>query len=219
MTKPKPKSTDKKAVKTGDITEIVVILDRSGSMSSVIDDAIGGFNTFLEKQQADPDPAWFTLVQFNDRSETVCSGIDIRDAKPYDRKSYVPSGNTALLDAVGQGINDVLQRPEDSKSKVLFAILTDGQENSSREFTREQIQRLIKMRQEAGWEFVYLGVGLEQFDAERAGAGIGIHADKVAIYMKSKMGIDLASEEMHRAVMEYKRTGKLDKDEWKRRPR
>jgi len=159
MTKVKPKEKSLTLPKLEDVAEIVVILDRSGSMSSVIDDAIGGFNTFLAKQQADPDPALFTLVQFNDHCETVCSGIDIRDAVPYDRKSYVPSGNTALLDAVGQGINDVLQRTDGSKSKVLFAILTDGHENSSTEFTREQIQQLIKMRQEAGWEFVYLGSG------------------------------------------------------------
>jgi hypothetical protein len=202
---------------TDDVTEIVVIIDRSGSMGSVIDDAIGGFNGFLARQQAeDSAPAWFTLIQFNDRCETVFSGIDIRSAVPLDRRTYVPSGNTALLDAVGKGINDVLQRTEGHTGKVLFAILTDGHENSSRLYTRSEIQSMVEARQEAGWEFVYLGVGLEQFDAEAVGAGIGIRADKVATYVKNKEGVDLASTQMDNAVVEYRKTGKLDRDRWKK---
>ncbi len=199
-----------------DVTEIVVIMDRSGSMSSVIDDAIGGFNAFLERQKAEgTGRARFTLLQFNDHCKTICSGIDIQDAVPYDRRTYVPSGSTALLDAVGKGISETMLRVND-KGKVIFAILTDGHENSSRTFTRSEIKNMIKDRQEAGWEFVYLGVGLDQFDAEAAGRGIGIDADKVATYDKNKAGIDMASMQMCNAAIEYRRTGKLNKDDWKK---
>lgn len=131
------------------ITEIVAIVDRSGSMASVLDEAISGFNAFLSQQQA-AGPAWFTLVLFNDRCQTICSGINIRYAAPLDQRTYVPSGNTALYDAVGRGINDVLVRITDYKSKVIFAILTDGHENSSLHYTKHEIRSMITMCKEAG---------------------------------------------------------------------
>lgn len=202
--------------KTKDVTEIVAIIDRSGSMAPVIDDAIGGFNAFLSTQQA-AGPAWFTLIQFNHTCQTLCSGIDIRDALPLDHRTYVPSGTTALLDAVGRGINDVLVRTAGRKSKVMFAILTDGHENSSRHYKEEDLRATITALKEAGWEFIFLGVGLDQFDAERAAADIDIRADKVARYNKDGRGIDEAVEAMNNAADEYRHTGRLESDVWKKK--
>lgn len=196
------------------ITEIIAIIDRSGSMSSVLDDAIGGFNTFIENQKNEDGRANFTLIQFNHDYEVVCNGIDIKEAPSYDRKTYVPSGNTALLDAVGKGINEVTARTAGLNNKVMIAILTDGHENSSREFTLAQVKTLIDQRKSEGWEFVFLAAGPEAFDMEHFAGAMGISKDKYYMIMDKKKVAE-AYINISNAATEFRKTGKLKDEEWK----
>lgn len=154
----KKKSKSKKASAL-----IVCVLDRSGSMGSIIDDAIGGFNTFLETQQNNKKcNSNMTIVLFDDRYEFLCQNKPVKDIEPFTKQTWTPRGSTALLDAVGKTINTTVTDIEalakkDQPKRVIFVIVTDGQENSSSEFKKSQISDLIKKnREERKWEFVFL---------------------------------------------------------------
>lgn len=161
-----------------DYAHISIILDRTGSMQSIRDDTIGGFNTFLEEQKKQPGKATLTLVQFDtvDPYEVVHHFRPIEDVPELTHETYVPRSNTPLLDAFGRGINDVDKclaemKEEDKPSKVIFAVITDGQENSSREFNKDDIVKMIKEKTDKDqWEFVFLSADLDAIqDAKRYG--------------------------------------------------
>jgi hypothetical protein len=160
-----------------DATSITIVLDRSGSMSSVATDTIGGFNKFLEDQKACPGVATLTLAQFDHEYEIVHNNKTIKEVPALDGKTFVPRGNTALLDAIGRTINSTGKAlgdmPEDQRpAKVLFVIITDGQENASSEFTREQINKMICHQRDAyAWEFVFLAANQ---DAIATGTAMGV---------------------------------------------
>jgi uncharacterized protein YegL len=143
-------------------THIVLVLDRSGSMSTVKDDAIGGFNQFLEEQQSFPGKATMTLVQFDNEYDIIYDFVPIQHIAKRTEKNFVPRGMTRLLDAVGMTIEGVGQHlrnlPENQRpSKVLFAILTDGHENDSRKYSRGQVFEMIKHQESKyQWQFAYL---------------------------------------------------------------
>lgn len=155
-------------------TEIVAIVDRSGSMDTIKADVIGGFNSFLESQMMQAGRATFTLIQFDDQIDTVHNGAPLSSVQAYTKDTYQPRGMTALYDAIGRGITVASKRSEGKQ--VLVAILTDGYENSSKEFSKEQIKRLISQRQAEGWEFLFLAAGFSQFDAENMANAVGIRA-------------------------------------------
>lgn len=130
------------------LTEIAFILDRSGSMESIAADAIGGFNAFLQSQQQQPGSANFTLVLFDNEYDLVADGQEINKIKLLNKHTYVPRGSTALLDAIGKTIDNLGKRlsvtkEEDRPGKVIFAILTDGEENSSEFYTNDKISKMI----------------------------------------------------------------------------
>jgi hypothetical protein len=156
-----------------DYTDITIILDESGSMGGVKKDVIGGFNTFLAKQRELGDNASVSLVKFNSRVKTVYASQNVSEAPEMTNENFQPSGWTALFDAIGMTIDAVEARladmPESERpNKVLFAILTDGQENSSREYNFAKINSMIKHQREAyNWEFVFLGSTLEAMQAGR----------------------------------------------------
>ena len=145
-----------------DLTEIAYVLDRSGSMESLASDAIGGFNAFLSSQQELEGRANFTLILFDHEYLSVHNSVDIRQVPPLDAKTYVPRGNTALLDAIGRTIDEVGRRLEQTSEKerpgkVIIAIFTDGLENSSRVYTNEMLAGKIQHQQERyDWEFLFL---------------------------------------------------------------
>jgi Mg-chelatase subunit ChlD len=200
----------------GEITEIVAIVDRSGSMADVLDDAIGGFNTFIEAQKKVDGKANFTLIQFNHGYQVVCNGIDIKDAMKYDRRTYIPSGDTALLDAVGKGISELTARTSGQNNRVLMAILTDGHENASHEYTINTIKSLIEQRKREGWEFIFLAAGVDQFDTEHFVSRMGITKDKLQV-IAEKHKIAEAYEDISNAAIEYRLTGRLKEEEWKKK--
>ena len=156
-------------------TEIVCVIDKSGSMGSVTRDSINGFNEFLKQQQELPGEAKFTLILFDTNYNIICNGINIKDAEPLTNKTYVPSGFTALLDAVGKAIDSVGERLSNSlekPSKVIVAILTDGEENSSKEYSLATIKSKVEHQQNNySWEFIYLGANQDAF-AEASKLGI-----------------------------------------------
>lgn len=146
-----------------DLCELIVIIDESGSMHSVINDTIGGFNTFLETHQALPGEAKLTLVKFSTKYEIVHNGLDIQNVPKLDVFTYMPGGMTALIDAVGRTIDEVGKRlantlEENRPEKVIVMIITDGEENSSCEYKLDQIKSKIETQtKDYSWEFIFLG--------------------------------------------------------------
>lgn len=152
------------------LTEIIFIVDRSGSMGTIRNDVIGGYNTFIKNQQKVEGMCRVTFVQFDDAYEVVYDGRPLPEVPYLDENTYVPRGLTALLDAIGRTINTVGQRlqgtPESERpGKVVVVVITDGHENHSREFSRETILKMIKQQQEEySWEFVYLAANQDAID-------------------------------------------------------
>lgn len=176
-----------------DYTHISIILDRSGSMESIRNDTIGGFNAFLEAQKKESGEATLTLVQFDSQEpyEVIYDFKAVKDIPELTRERYVPRGGTPLLDALGRGINDLEKKisdiPEDERpSKIVMVIVTDGQENSSLEFKREQIVKMIKEHKEKdNWQFVFLSSDLDSMADAHA---YGIDADSSKKFKKDETG-------------------------------
>jgi len=172
------------------LTEIVFILDRSGSMGGLENDTIGGFNGFVKKQ-AEAGQTSLTTVLFDDRYEILHNGVDAKHVTLTDRE-YFTRGSTALLDAVGKTINDIGKRlnetaEESRPGKVIFVITTDGLENASREFNYDEVKRMITHQTEKyGWEFVFMGANI---DVAEEGDKLGIKADRSFAFASTTRGI------------------------------
>ena len=179
------------------MTEIVFILDRSGSMSGLESDTIGGFNAMIDKQKAETDGnALVSTVLFDHESIVLHDRVPLVDVKPLTRQDYEVRGSTALLDAVGSAIKHIRNvhkyaRAEDRPEKTLFIITTDGMENSSERFSYKDIKRLIDGQKEHGWEFVFLGANI---DAVEVAEHIGIDARRAVNYNADRQGTAQAFE-------------------------
>jgi hypothetical protein len=175
--------------------DITVVLDRSGSMQSVRQDTIGGFNAFLGEQRKLPGQCTVSMVQFDDQYEPLYSGKPVQDAPPLSADNFVPRGMTALLDAIGRTINETGRRlaamPEAHRpGKVLFVILTDGGENSSKEFTRQQVFDMIGHQKSVySWDFVFLGANQ---DAISVGRSLNIADGSAMTYAANPVGTQAA---------------------------
>ena len=174
------------------LTEIVCVIDKSGSMQSIASVAIEGFNALLLEQQDLPGFAKLTLVLFDDTYDVVYSGLDIKKAKPLNEKTYIPDGSTALLDAIGKTIEDLGKRLSDAEEidrpgKVIFAILTDGYENSSQEFNYKQIATMIKHQKNIyNWNFLFLAANQ---DAVASAANLSIKAENAIDFQITSEGV------------------------------
>lgn len=175
-----------------DYCDINIVLDRSGSMSALRNDVIGGINSFFEKQKEVPGEATVSLIQFDDYYEINYTGKNIKDVENLTYKTYEPRGMTALLDAIGKSINETgirlsnmneVDRPE----KVIFIIQTDGEENASKEYTLENIKKMIKEQTEKySWEFVFLGTNIDAFSV---GSSLGFSNATTMSYKNSSDGL------------------------------
>ena len=176
------------------LTEIVFILDNSSSMGGLESDTFGGYNAFLEKQKKVEGDAFVSTVLFNDTNEVVHDRVPIENIEPMTEKQYSVGGCTALLDAIGGAIHHIgnvhkYAREEDRPEKTIFVITTDGQENSSHEYSYEKIQKLVKHQQEKySWEFVFLGANIDAIEeADR----LGINRDRAVRYECDAVGTAL----------------------------
>lgn len=183
-----------------DLTELVFILDRSGSMCGMEDDTIGGFNTVLKKNAEAEGDAFVSLVLFDHETEVIVDRKPIAEVESLTAEAYYVRGSTALLDAVGKSVKYIERvhryLPEDHiPEKTVFVITTDGHENASTEFSYERVKRLIGKKQDEGWEFLFLGANI---DAAKEAGRIGITADRAATYLNDSQGAGL----MYGAVAE-----------------
>lgn len=169
--------------------EIVCILDRSGSMSSIRSDAIGGFNAFLKDQKSVPGAAKLTLVLFDHEYIVLHDAVKLEDVPELSSSDFVPRGSTAMFDAIGRTIDAIggrLDKSDTKPDKVIVAILTDGEENSSQEYTSDRVAKMIKHQQDKyAWEFVFLAANQDAF---RAGAALNIKACNTANFVASAAG-------------------------------
>ncbi len=175
-----------------DLTELFFIMDKSGSMESMVSDTIGGYNAFLEKQRKEEGQALVTTVLFNTNYSTVHDRIDINQVPQMTENDYIPFGGTALLDAVGEGIRHVSEihkyiREEDVPEQTIFVIMTDGYENSSRKYDNAQIKNMVNEKQNLGWKFMFLGADIDAFSLADI---YGFDRRNVASYRLNEKGMN-----------------------------
>lgn len=197
-----------------DYTHISILLDRTGSMQAIRDDIIGGFNAFLQEQQKLPGRATLTLVQFDsqDPYEVIHSFLPIELTPELTAETFVPRASTPLYDALGRGIVDLEAqvgrlRGTERPDRVVLAVITDGRENSSREFSRHEVCTMVRQKQEAGWQFVFLSADLDAFAEARA---VGISRDATMRFSPNANDTRLGWETMTTGISRF-RTGRIDR--------
>jgi uncharacterized protein YegL len=187
------------------LTEIVFILDRSGSMAGLEGDTIGGFNSMIEKQRRQEGEAYISTVLFDNHSDVIHDRVPLDKVPRLTEKEYFVRGCTALLDAVGSAVHHIgnvhkYAREEDVPEKTIFVITTDGMENASRSYSYEKVRAMIEERKEKyGWEFLFLGANI---DAAREAARFGIRPDRAANYHADSRGTEVIYEAVGDALCE-----------------
>ncbi len=182
---------------TNNITEIVFILDRSGSMSGLEDDTVGGFNSLIDKQKKEGGEAFVSTVLFNGESKVLHDRLPLEKIEPMTGADYIPMGSTAMLDAIGGAIHHIgnihkYARPEDVPARTLFVITTDGMENASRTYSLDKVRKMIERQKDKyGWEFLFLGANI---DAVKTAAGIGISRQRAVNFHNDSEGTRLNYE-------------------------
>lgn len=203
-----------------DLTELVFIIDRSGSMSGLEADTIGGFNSMINKQKHERGEALVTTVFFSGSCETVHDRVPIDKVPPITGEDYYACGCTALLDAVGSAIDSIgtihkYARSEDVPGRTLFVITTDGMENASRRYGYDEIKRMIeRQKKRFGWEFIFLGANI---DAGAVGESIGISKEHSVNYRNDRRGAALNYEVMSEVVSAVRCSAKPISADWKKR--
>ena len=199
------------------LTEIVFILDRSGSMAGLEADTIGGFNAMIGKQKAEPGQAYVSTILFDNHTEVIHDRVQVQQVRPMTRKDYYVRGCTALLDAVGGAIRHIhnvhkYAREEDRPEKTLFVITTDGMENASRHYNYEKVKQMITAHQQEGWEFLFLGANI---NAAQEAARFGIHADHAADYHADSTGTGVVYDTVNDAICQARRCAAPLSANWK----
>lgn len=189
------------------LTELVFILDRSGSMSGLESDTIGGFNSMIERQKKIDGQCYVTTVLFDTRIDRIHDRENLKDIPPMTEKDYVPGGCTALLDAIGNTIDHIVHihkyaRPDDVPEHTTFVIMTDGMENASHYYSSNEVKKKVEHEKEKyGWEFLFLAANI---DALEAADRIGIRPDRAADYLADSKGTELAFHSLSEAVSEQR---------------
>ena len=185
------------------LTEIVFILDRSGSMSGLEADTIGGFNSMIAKQKKEDGEAYVSTILFDDKCEVLHDRISMDKVPVMTEEEYYVRGCTALLDAVGGAIHHIANvhkyaREEDRPEKTLFVITTDGMENASKQYSYEKVQEMIKKEQEQyGWEFLFIGANI---DAVQEAKRFGIRKERAVNYVHDEIGTEAVYRSVSKAV-------------------
>jgi uncharacterized protein YegL len=201
-----------------DITEIIFILDRSGSMSGLEEDTIGSFNSLIKKQKKQEGEAAITTVLFDNKIEKLHDSVLLSDMKKLTEEDYFTRGSTSLLDAIGFTVRDkkivyAETLKEERPEKVMFVIITDGMENSSLNFSYDEVRQMIsETKEKYNWEFLFIGANI---DAVKEGSKIGIEQDRAVRYHADKKGSKLIYDQLNETIHEY-RSHKEIKREWKK---
>ena len=198
------------------VTELVFILDRSGSMAGLEGDTIGGFNSMIEKQKKQDGVCYVSTVLFDDVSEVLYDRVKLEDIPKMTDRDYTVRGCTALIDAIGGAIHHIgnihkYARPEDVPEHTLFVITTDGQENTSRRYTSEQVKKMIeRQKKKHGWEFLFIGANI---DAVETAARYGIGRDRAVNYNADGEGTNILYESVAKAVYSVRANAAIS-DDW-----
>lgn len=197
------------------ITEIVFVLDCSGSMHGMEEDTIGGFNSMLEQQKGEPGEAFLSAVLFSSSVRVLYDQVELKDVPPLTLEDYRVGGGTALLDAMGSSIRHIARvhrhlKPYDRPEKTVFVIITDGMENASRRYSLRRVREMVEHEQEKyGWEFLFLGADM---DSIRAAQSYGIRADRTARYTRDRRGTELNYRVVSETIMNVRRRVEIAPD-------
>ena len=198
------------------LTEVVFILDRSGSMSGLEADTIGGFNSMIAKQKKEEGEAYISTVLFDDTCEVLYDRVPVNKVEPMNDNQYYVRGCTALQDAIGGAIHHIgnvhkYAREEDRPEKTLFIITTDGMENASRQYSYEKVKEMVaRQKEKYGWEFLFLGANIDAIDV--AGK-FGIDSNRALNYVSDHKGTQLNYEVLNKTVSEFRACKSLVKEE------
>ena len=199
-----------------DLTELVFILDKSGSMAGLETDTIGGFNGMIERQKKQAGEAFVSAVLFSDESTVIYDRVDLRKIEPMTEKQYYVGGCSALIDGIGGAIHHIgsvhkYAREEDRPEHTVFVITTDGMENASREYSSDKVKKLIEEKKEKGWEFIFLGANI---DAIETAKHFGISEDRAVNYHSDSAGTALNFSVMSEAISTVRKSKSLGRA-WK----
>lgn len=201
------------------LTELVFILDRSGSMAGLEGDTIGGYNAMMEKQKQEPGETLVSTVLFDQDTQVIHDRVPLEELRPLTEEEYYVRGSTALLDAVGGAIRHIgnvhkYAREEDVPEKTLFVITTDGMENASRRYDYDRVKAMIRRQQERyGWEFLFLGANI---DAAREAGRFGIRPECAADYHADSRGTRVIYESLSQAVCQVRTCAAPLRADWKK---
>ena len=200
------------------LTEMVFILDKSGSMAGLEADTIGGFNSMIERQKKEPGEALVSTVLFSGESNVIHDRVDIREIRPLTEKEYYVDGCTALIDAIGRAIHHIgnvhkYAREEDRPEHTIFVITTDGMENASHQYTSDQVKRMVmRQKEKYGWEFIFLGANI---DAVEVAGHYGIGSDRAVKFRNDQQGVALNYATVSATIHEMRACRPVGA-EWKR---
>jgi len=201
--------------KNNNITELVFILDRSGSMGGLEADTIGGFNGMIEKQKKEEGEAYVSTILFDNESEVIHDRVKLSEIRPMTEEDYYVRGCTALLDAIGDAVKHISNihkyaRPEDVPAHTMFVITTDGMENASRKYTYKEIKKLIGKQNELGWEFLFIGANI---DAVEVAERVGISKERTANYVSDSVGTSMVFQALAAPISAMRKNEAISR-EW-----
>jgi len=185
------------------ITELVFIIDRSGSMAGLETDTIGGFNSMIKKQKSEEGKCYVSTVLFDDKSEVIHDRVDINDVEPITEKEYYVRGSTALIDAMGDAIHHIANihkyaRKEDVPEHTMFVITTDGAENASHKYSSDDVKKMVeKEKEKYGWEFIFIGANIDSVETAKH---YGIDRNHAVDYVHDEIGTAVMYENISHAV-------------------
>ena len=198
------------------LTELVFILDKSGSMAGLESDTIGGFNAMIEKQKKLSGKCFVSTIAFNSRSDVIHDRVNLEDIRPMTHEDYFVGGCTALVDALGGAIKHISNihkyaRKEDVPVNTMFVITTDGMENASRKYTAEKVREMVNSKKKEGWEFIFIGANI---DAVTTAANYGINCERAVNYHADKLGTKMLYDAVAGAVCNMRASAPVG-DNWR----
>lgn len=197
------------------VTELVFILDRSGSMHGLEGDTIGGFNSLIEKQRKQDGECYVSAVLFDDESEVLYDRVKLSEIPLMTDRDYVTRGCTALIDAIGGAVHHISNvhkyaRPEDVPENTMFVIMTDGMENASKRFSSDQVKKMVEQRKEKyGWEFLFIGANIDSVETAK---NYGIGADRAVNYHADRKGTGVVYEAVSNTVCRMRERAPIEAD-------